>query len=148
MWDSQITGSCFETERFWDSVKINWVIVIGTLVTQLPVAILLARALSKRGRFSKVYRTAAFAPQVLSLAAAGMIWGLLYDPYLGLINQGVQALGFEGFRIPWLGDQRYAIPSMLLTITWLYFGFHTLLMMAGMASIPPGVQRCCPAGDQ
>jgi ABC-type sugar transport system permease subunit len=126
----------FETERFWSSIRINWVVVIGTLVTQLPVAILLARALSRKGRFSRIYRTAAFAPQVLSLAAAGMIWGLIYDPYMGLINQSAQALGFEGFRIPWLGDQRYVIPSMLLTITWLYFGFHTLLMMAGMAAIP------------
>jgi ABC-type sugar transport system permease subunit len=126
----------FATERFWNSVKVNWLIVIGTLLTQLPVAILVARALTRKGRLIKVYRTAAFAPQVLSIAAVGMIWGLIYEPYRGLLNNLIQLIGFEDFRIGWLGDPTYVIPSMLLTTTWFYFGFHTLLMMAGMAAIP------------
>ena len=126
----------FTTERFWNSVKVNLVIVIGTLLTQIPVAILLARAFTKKSRLAKIYRTAAFAPQVLSIAAVGMIWGLIYEPYRGLLNNAIQALGFEGFRVGWLGNPTYAIPSMLLTTTWFYFGFHTLLMMAGMAAIP------------
>lgn len=125
-----------QTDRFWNSVFVNWVVVICTLLSQMPVALILAIVLSKKGRWMKVFRTAAFTPQVLSIAAVGMIWSLLYDPYQGPLNQIIQAIGFEDFRIAWLGNTNTALIAMLVTTTWFYYGFHTLLFMAGLAAIP------------
>ena len=126
----------FQTERFWNSVKVNLVVVVGTLVTQMPVALGLALILSKKGPGMKIYRTAAFLPQILSIAAVGMIWTVLYNPYQGLINQLMAALGFRNVLIPWLGSPDIALMAMLITTTWFYFGFHTLLFMAGLGAIP------------
>lgn len=125
-----------QTERFWNSVFVNWIVVIGTLLSQMPVALILAIVLTRKGRWMKIFRTAAFTPQVLSIAAVGMIWSLLYDPYQGPLNQIIQAIGFEDFRIAWLGDTNTALIAMLVTTTWFYYGFHTLLFMAGLAAIP------------
>ncbi|MDX1379265.1 MAG: sugar ABC transporter permease, partial [Anaerolineales bacterium] len=124
------------TDRFWNSVVVNWIVVIGTIIAQMSVALLLALVLSRKVRGMKIFRTAAFTPQVLSIAAVGMIWTLIYDPYQGLLNGVLQALGFENFRIAWLGNTNTALLAMLWTTTWFYFGFHTLLFMAGLAAIP------------
>lgn len=125
-----------QTDRFWNSVFVNWIVVICTLFSQMPVALILAIVLSKKDRLMNIFRTAAFTPQVLSIAAVGMIWSLLYDPYQGPLNQIIQAIGFEDFRIAWLGNTDTALIAMLVTTTWFYYGFHTLLFMAGLAAIP------------
>lgn len=129
-------GTLLSSARFWNAVKINWIVVIATIFTQMAVALVLAIVLSGKGRGMRVYRTAAFVPQVLSIAAVGMIWRLMYDPYQGLINQGLQAVGFEGVRVAWLGNTETALMAMLVVSTWFYYGFHTLIFMAGLAAIP------------
>ena len=129
-------STLLESDRFWNAMKINWIVVLATIVTQMSVSLALALVLSKKGRGMRVYRTAAFVPQVLSIAAVGMIWGLMYDPFQGLINQGLQAVGIEGIRIAWLGNTNTALIAMLVTTTWFYYGFHTLIFMAGISAIP------------
>jgi raffinose/stachyose/melibiose transport system permease protein len=123
-------------DRFWNSVVVNWIVVIATIIAQMSVALLLALVLSRKARGMRIFRTAAFTPQVLSIAAVGMIWTLIYDPYQGLLNGILQALGLENYRIAWLGNTDTALLAMLWTTTWFYFGFHTLLFMAGLAAIP------------
>ena len=129
-------STLIRSDRFWNAVRINWIVVIASIVLQLSVSLSLAIVLSKKGRGMKVYRTAAFAPQVLSIAAVGMIWGLLYDPFQGLINEVLNSIGFEGVHTAWLGNTNTALIAMLVTSTWFYYGFHTLIFMAGLAAIP------------
>lgn len=129
-------STLLQSDRFWNAFRINWIVVIVTVVTQMSVSMGLAIVLSKKGRGMKIYRAAAFVPQVLSIAAVGMIWGVMYDPFQGLINEVLQSLGFEGIHIAWLGNTDTALIAMLLTATWFYYGFHTLIFMAGIAAIP------------
>ena len=117
-------STLIRSDRFWNAVRINWIVVIASIVLQLSVSLSLAIVLSKKGRGMKVYRTAAFAPQVLSIAAVGMIWGLLYDPFQGLINEVLNSIGFEGVHTAWLGNTNTALIAMLVTSTWFYYGFH------------------------
>jgi raffinose/stachyose/melibiose transport system permease protein len=38
-----------------------------------------------------------------------------------------------------LGDKAWVIPAIMLVITWKYFGFHMMIYIAGLQSIPSEV---------
>jgi len=130
----------FTAERFWKAMRVNTVVVVASLLMQVPLALTLALILSGQSFGMKVYRNAIFSPQVLSIAAVALIWQLVYDPYQGLLNSlitGVTELvGLSPARIAWLGRTDTALASVLIATTWYYFGLTMLLFMAGLASIP------------
>lgn len=126
----------FKSERFWNAMWINWLAFFGSLITQMPIALILAIGLSKQTRIMKVYRSAIFAPQILSIAAAGLLWTIAYNPYQGPINRALEAVGLDSLALGWLGDTDTALGSLIVAATWFYFGFHMIIFMAGLAAIP------------
>jgi len=125
----------FHKSRFWNAMLINWLAFFGSLLTQMPLALFLAIGLSKKTRIMKFYRSAIFTPQVLSIAAVGLLWSLIFDPYKGPLNLLLKAIGLESMALHWLGEPNTALISMLIVTTWFYFGFHMIIFMAGLASI-------------
>jgi raffinose/stachyose/melibiose transport system permease protein len=126
----------FGSSAFWNSLKVNVVVAAATIVLQMPLGLFFASLLSSRTRSAAVYRSVLFAPQVLSLAAAGLIWTLVYDPYQGFLNHALGSVGLSQLERPWLGETGTALPALIIASTWLYFGFHMILFLAGMSAIP------------
>jgi len=126
----------FSTDRLWNAMKVNWLAVFGSLLTQMPLALGLAVVLSRKGFGMKVYRTAIFVPGAMSIAAVALLWRLIYSPYLGPLNHLLRAIGLDTLAIGWLGDPDTALISVLVAVAWFYFGFHMVIFMAGLASIP------------
>ncbi len=122
--------------RFWNAMLINWLALLGSLITQMPPALFLAIGLSKQTRLMKIYRGAIFSPQVLSIAAAGLLWTLIYNPYQGPLNQLLSSMGLDFLALGWLGEPSTALISLIIASGWFYFGFHMIIFMAGLAAIP------------
>lgn len=90
------------------------------------------------GRLGSVARTVLFLPQVIPLVAAGIIWGwLLALP--GLINQGLKAIGLEGWTRAWLGDFTWALPAVGMIGVWVLLGFCIVLLLTGITKIDPAL---------
>jgi multiple sugar transport system permease protein len=96
------------------------------------VAALLVNA--KLARAKGVFRTIFFAPYVTTLVAVAVVFRYLYHPRFGLIDRGLSLLGIP--PIDWLGDPRWAMPAIILLAVWKNFGYATLLLVAGLQSIP------------
>jgi len=120
---------------FWRALGHNALLVVLSLAIQLPVAMALAVLLSYVTRGRGLLRTAYFAPMVLPTVAIGLLWGFMYQPELGLIDRLI-ALFAERRAFAWLGDTRTALPAVIAAICWRYIGFHMVLFMAGVESIP------------
>lgn len=129
-------AEALSSERFWNSMKVNWLAFFGSLLTQMPLALALALGLSRKGFGMKAYRSAIFAPQVMSIAAVALLWSLLYNPYQGPINQLFRSIGLDALATGWLGNPDTALGSLLVATAWFYFGFHMIIFMAGLAAIP------------
>ena len=117
-------------------------IVVLSLVAQLPLALALAIMVGRDLPGRAFFRTIFFMPYVLSEVIAAIIWLSLFspDPDRGLINAlltlipGVQAQNF-------LGDVNVVMPVVFVVLTWKYFGLHMLLDMAGLQNIPKEVEE-------
>jgi len=126
----------FTDAGFWSSLLITIKVVVASIFLQSGLALLLATICVGARKGMKFFRSALFVPQVLSLAAVGAAWVLIYDPYYGVLNRLIESLGFERVHISWLGTPQLALPSMIATTTWAYFGFHMVLYLAAIAAIP------------
>lgn len=123
--------------NFGTAVRNSLIVVAVSLLIQLPLAMWAALALSERKVSVAVFRTIFFLPFMLAEVAAGLIWKFVYDGNYGLLPIIGDTLGT---KMPFvLADKFWVIPAVMLVITWKYFGFHMMIFIAGLQSIPSEV---------
>jgi ABC-type sugar transport system permease subunit len=96
------------------------------------LALLLNQAL--RGR--AVYRTALFLPVVMSFVVVGILWTWIYNDDFGLVNNLLRSVHLGGLAQDWLGDTRLALWSLIAVDIWKWYGFHMVIYLAGLQTIP------------
>ena len=116
-------------------IKNNLLIVATAMVFQIPPAMILALLINTRFKGIKFFRAVYFAPQLLSTVAVGILWVLFYDPYFGLINNLLAAVGLGQYVSGWLGDPKLAIWCVIVVICWQNIPFHMILLNAGLKGI-------------
>lgn len=107
-----------------------------TIVIPLVLGLALAVLLNGSSRLMPVLRTIFYLPAVLPLVAVAAIWGWLYDPSQGSVNQILRGLGLEALAQPWLGQDATALGAVIVAGIWVRTGFPMLLYLAALQSIP------------
>lgn len=125
----------FADERFRSALTHNLIIVVLSLALQLPAALALALLLNARLKGRAFMRTIFFAPYVLSEVVTGVVWRQILRPD-GLLDQSLDGVGLGGLAQGWLSDPDVVLYSLFFIISWKYFGFHMILMLAGLQQIP------------
>ena len=121
--------------RFWLALRNTLYFVgLGGILT-LGLSLGTALWLNQRFvRFRALLRTVYFAPVVTTLVAVAIVWRYIYHARYGLLNQGLQLLGLE--PVDWLGDPRWALPSLVLMAVWKNYGYSLLIFMAALQAVP------------
>jgi raffinose/stachyose/melibiose transport system permease protein len=125
----------FSDPLFRDALRHNVVIIVLSLVLQIPFALGLAMLLNSHIRGRGMLRTLFFAPYVLSEVVTGVVWRQILRP-AGLLDQSLEAIGAGGLVHEWLADPDVVLYSLFFVISWKYFGFHMVLILAGLQQIP------------
>jgi len=126
----------FADANFRDAIKHNVVIIVLSLALQIPAALALAALLNSRIKGRAAMRTLFFAPYVLSEVVTGIVWRQILRP-TGLVNHVLGQIGLDGWQRIWIDDPQYVLYSLFFVISWKYFGFHMILLLAGLQQIPP-----------
>ncbi len=118
-------------KALWNTVYFVAVGVPLSIGASLAAALLLDSRLARAQAF---FRTALFAPVVTTLVAVAVIWRYLFHASYGLVNW---ALGHAGISpVDWLGDPRWAMPTIILFAVWKNFGYNMVILLAGLQAIP------------
>jgi len=117
---------------FWKCLGHNGLLAAISIFVQLPLALGLALLLAGRLPGRGVFRTLCFAPMVMPTVAVGFLWRFVYDPQVGLLEAVVW-----GPPQGWLGDPNTTFLAVVIAISWRFIGFHTVIFLAGLESIPP-----------
>ena len=120
---------------FLGAVSHNAFIVVLSLVVQIPFALGLALMLNRQFRGRAILRLIFFAPYVIAEVITAIVWSLLLQPN-GLAEHLLTAIGLGDAYHPWLADPDTVLIALFFIITWKYFGFHMILMLAGLQGIP------------
>jgi len=111
----------------------NALIIVVSLLVQLPLALGVALMVAGRIAGAAWFRTIFFLPYVLADVAAGLIWHFMFDGGYGLPSIITSALGLQPYYL--LADKNWAFSAVLIVILWKYFGFHMMLYVAGLQGI-------------
>lgn len=122
--DAKFTKSIVNTLLF-AGVKIP-----ADLVLSLCIAMLLDRKIWVR----RFFRASYFAPVVLPMVAATLIWIWIYDPTFGPLNQILELFGLS--PVKWLYDPKWAMFSVILFSLWKGLGYNIVIFLAGLQAIP------------
>jgi raffinose/stachyose/melibiose transport system permease protein len=124
---------------FWTSLLHNVVLLVLSLVIQVPLALFLAVLLSGRVFARGLFRTVYFVPMILPTVVIGLVWTQFYLPFDsdGLLVRILNALALPFPRAGFLaGDANVALLAIVAAICWRFTGFHMVLLMAGIETIP------------
>jgi ABC-type sugar transport system permease subunit len=100
------------------------------IVVALGFALLLNANIPGRGFFRALY----FLPVVVSGVVVTILWRQLYGFDDGILNSLLRWAGAD--PLPWLTDERLAMPSIAIMATWKNVGIYIVLFLAGLQSIP------------
>lgn len=102
----------------------------------LALSLMLAVVLDGRLRGKSFVRSVIFMPRVLNIVAIAFMFNFLYSYEFGPINELLRAVGLEDHVISFFPNS-YAINfSLAFIILWAATGFHMVIFLAGLQSIP------------
>jgi multiple sugar transport system permease protein len=121
-------------EYFWNSVwltiKYSSITVTAEFLLGLGVALMLNRVV----RLKAVYFAVLTIPMAMSPVSVALIWHMLLQPNLGIVNRLFGLFGHPGFD--WLGSTDLAFWSVVFVDVWQQVSFVILILAAGLASLP------------
>ena len=119
---------------FWAAM---WHTLLFTLLSTPPLVILalgLALLVNRALPAQWLFRLAFFAPYVLPVSVAVLLFNWLFQPGFGLINGTLSQLGLA--EVNWLGEEGTAMFSVVILTVWWTFGFNFVLYIAALQDIP------------
>src|SRR5262249_47212435 len=120
------------TTLYFASVAVSLELLLG-----LGLALVLHRRFKGRG----LARTAALVPWALPTVVAARLWEWIYNPDFGILNHLLQRAGLLAGPRSWLGDPFWALHAAILADVWKTTPFAALILLAGLAAIPPELER-------
>lgn len=117
------------------AVKNSVLLVVGSLLIQLPISLLLALVLARGVKGEQFFRTVYFLPVVISSMVIGQLWTKMFNSDYGLLNNLIRHFGNPDYHYSWLSTPRTAFFSTMVPAIWQYIGYHMLIFYAGIKSI-------------
>lgn len=119
---------------YWKSVWNTVYYVVFSVPLSLIVALILALLLNQAVRGIGIYRTIFYLPGLVPAVASTLLWMVLLDPKLGLVNAGLHALGIE--KLGWFRSATWSKPGLVLMTLWGGTGGSMLIFLAALKEIP------------
>jgi sn-glycerol 3-phosphate transport system permease protein len=126
----------FADPGYYRTMVTTAVFAVMVAGLSLSIALLFAVQADKSIRGAGVYKTLLIWPYAVAPAVAGVLWIFMFQPSLGVVAQGIRALG-----IPWnpLLNGNDALTLVVLASTWKQISYNFLFFLAGLQSIPRAV---------
>ncbi len=106
-------------------------------VPQIGLALFLGAIFTYRQtRGTQLFQAIFYLPNLITATSIAILFSLLLDWQAGAINQALLRVGFIAQPVNWLRSEFWTSGAVSLIQWWQWFGYTTLLVMAGMKAIP------------
>ena len=126
----------FKERVFQESIVrvVKWAVLAGVL--QSGLGLTLAFLLRGKAKCNSLFRSAYFVPVVISSAAVCVMFTVMYDKDIGLVNSFLDGVGLGSLKHVWLGDRSVAFYATIAVPIWQAMGLFVMIMFSGLQSIP------------
>lgn len=114
---------------------VTWRFILHVIPGIIVVALLGAVVLQfNRFRGSELFESLLFFPYLLNVSIISIIWALMNDPDIGIINVLFDRIGLD--IPPLLTSQFWALLVIAFATVWWLSGYRMIVFRAALASIP------------
>ncbi|HSM24160.1 MAG TPA: sugar ABC transporter permease [Anaerolineaceae bacterium] len=126
----------FSNDTFLIAAKNTFIHVAFALPGVIIPAFMLGFFLSLRPKGYRILRAIFFLPIMISAAALGLIFLIVYSPD-GILNTFLGFVGLESLQRIWLSNIQTALYAIIVVDFWADIGLHSVLLFAACSSISP-----------
>jgi len=123
----------FSDPSYFASARVTLVFSFLVASIGLAVSLLLAVMADRVIRGAEAYRTFLVWPYAVAPAVAGVLWGFLFNPSVGIVAWLLHGIGIE-FNYVINGNQ--ALLLVVIAAVWNQVSYNFLFFLAGLQSIP------------
>lgn len=131
--------SVIKDSTFWITLK-NSLIVLTYIPITIVIGVLLSVLIYNNFKGRKFFVYIIFFPQILPAIAIGKIFSNCFG-LNGTINDFINMLGYRGENIYWLGNPKLSFIVIIVCITWLSFGWQTLIFNNALSAIDKNIRE-------
>lgn len=129
------------SDRFWQAAANSFKLFLFIFVFQNTVSLGLAVMLNRRSLLTHIYRAIIFLPVIMSAVATGVLWVLMLDPIIGVVNPVLRDIGLADWQRNWQADPAWALKTVMVVQAWQWNGMAVVLYLAGLQNVPEDLRH-------
>jgi multiple sugar transport system permease protein len=122
-------------ERVWNGVKVMVYFSGLSLALEIGLGLLIALYFNREFRGSEIVQAIYIFPFAATPVAVALIWRIMLNPEIGVLNYLLRGIGLPGSL--WVSGEHTVIPALVLVDVWKWTPMITLIVLAGLKSLPP-----------
>lgn len=124
---------------YWSSWGRTLAYAAIKTVIEIPLAFMCAFLVTTKLKGRTFFKTLFYMPQILPSFAIFMVFGIMLNPYNGILTGYLSNLGVIPKFYSLLANADSAFIVGVLADVWFYFGLNMLFFIAGLTNIPKDV---------
>ncbi len=120
---------------FWNSFLHNVILMVCSILIQIPLGMALATFLDAGGRKFNIFKILWFLPYLMSSVAVGFLFYYLLATNGGLISGISTLLSGKRSLVDLLGKSPHALYAVIGVVAWQYTPFYMVYFIAGYSNI-------------
>ncbi len=120
---------------FWNSFFHNVILMVCSILIQIPLGMALATFLDAGGRKFNIFKILWFLPYLMSSVAVGFLFYYLLATNGGLISGIASLIAGKRSLVDLLGKSPHALYAVIGVVAWQYTPFYMVYFIAGYSNI-------------
>jgi multiple sugar transport system permease protein len=121
-------------KAFVQSLKVTAIYTFSFVPLLFVISLALALLVNQGLKLTGFLRSAFFAPFMVSLVVASVVWSFMLQDPAGVVNVIIGWFGFGPQE--WLGSTKLALISVIIVTLWQSVGYSMIIFLAGLQDIP------------
>ena len=121
-------------KRFWMATARTLVYSFSAVAVEAVLGVAIALVLNREFKGKNLTKTLFLLPMVSTPVALGMVWLLMYEPTIGLVNHILSVVSIP--PQPWLTSRKTVLSSLVIIDVWQWTPIVMLITLAGLATLP------------
>jgi sn-glycerol 3-phosphate transport system permease protein len=123
----------FADSHYYESFKVTAVFSVLVAAIGIALSLILAVMADRVVKGALAYKTLLIWPYAVAAAVAGVLWGFMFAPSIGIVTYVLKGMGVDW---DWLikGDQ--AMLLVVMAAVWKQISYNFLFFLAGLQSVP------------
>jgi len=128
----------FADSYYLESFKTTAFFSVLVAASGLIISLALATAADRVIRGAMAYKTLLIWPYAVAPAIAGVLWGFMFAPSIGIVSYLFRKIGYDW---NWVLNSEQAMSLVVMAAVWKQISYNFLFFLAGLQAIPKSLME-------